>query len=183
MVMETLWFPFSQTFHSFLQHLTAETRSCRIPPLNIPQAYTVPRGWTPACGPPSFRPTDVEFTESEYESRAPSLSPDCSTISSATNLLSSIIPAYEVREKADRGYTLTDGPWVYRVRYKDSAWGEYKKIVNEESYLKMIEELKEMKAKRPGLHIAMVMHVRTYSLCFPSIVVLTETVQRQAGCR
>jgi hypothetical protein len=72
----------------------------------------------------------------------------------------------ESRDSIERGYTVLDGPWLYRIRKSNQVQkATYQKVGDEASYHRMLDTLNEANKKDPTTESALVLvHVSTVVL-------------------
>jgi hypothetical protein len=74
----------------------------------------------------------------------------------------------ESRGSIERGYTVLDGPWLYRIRKNNQVQkATYEKVGDEASYRRMLDTLNGANKKDPTAESALVfVHVSTFSTLF-----------------
>ncbi|KAF7857303.1 hypothetical protein EAF04_009544 [Stromatinia cepivora] len=135
--VDLLYFKYKTSFPSFMSTLKGETRNSKIPPENI----TLP---------PLYWNKEVISTSSTQDTNASEQSAD-PTGSSLNNTESAqSIPDTTTRDPNDKGYNLSDGPWMYRlpnVSKDPAAKPGWKCIRTENDYMVMLDGIRCVNAK------------------------------------
>jgi hypothetical protein len=72
-------------------------------------------------------------------------------------------PSFRPRSPTDKGYTLLDGPWIYRIGIRNVSFGLKKPIACRKQYAAMMSEISEHNKKANQVkdgpeYVVMIMH-------------------------
>ena len=161
-----LYFSYNNSFYHFLRTLQQETIFRSAPPFDLSTHTARLSNTDPESSCLSTSHDEIltgasvrKVHRSVHDSR------DSHAAASSTSPPS----APNVPRNKEKGYTLDDGPWIYRLRNGTSNRGPYMILKDEKSYLKMIDDLKETRKKDipPDSSIVMIIHV-SYVTSTPS---------------
>jgi hypothetical protein len=147
-VVTKLFFSYTTPFVYFLAILRDATQLCVIPPIDLYAKYTNRRAYSPEpfSNSPSRRNSQFNVDLSRRGSPA-RMWQDSHT--------------GRPRSPGARGYTLNDGPWIYRIAVRGSGQkGANLELNDDRSYSMMIDTLKTGNTKVSGNeHVVILMHV------------------------
>jgi hypothetical protein len=147
-VVTKLFFNYTTPFVYFLAILRDATQLCIIPPIDLYAKYDNRRAYSPEpfSNSPSRRNSQFNVNLSRRGSPA-SISRESHTS--------------RLRSPGARGYTLNDGPWIYRIAVRGSGHqGPNLELSDDRSYSMMIDTLKTGNREvSENEHVVILMHV------------------------
>ncbi|RFU34942.1 hypothetical protein B7463_g1381, partial [Scytalidium lignicola] len=133
-----LFFDYKTPFHTFLDTLRGETRLCTMPTKEEIMATTKPVHGLPHISHQDTEDMPVKSLPSRIKVKYFDQSEMAQT---STSTSYPINPTSKYRNDSKRGFTLDDGPWIYRFKFEDEA-GQLGYLSDEISYQKMIDQIK-----------------------------------------
>lgn len=133
LITTELFFEYANHFSHFLSALKDATQLSVIPPVEINRHYTYERAHSPDKyhGSRSRSRSTIYNDSSRGSPTGRSREPELA------------LPIPKTRNRDARGYTLDDGPWIYRIAIGNQLQpGQDKNLYDEGSYLEMLQALK-----------------------------------------
>jgi len=186
-----LYFNYNTSFHDFLRTLRDQTVLCTIPPRDLPQKLALSDGWRSPTressktlsihedlnsNTPLFEQVDTidkndfhvlakDFKVETQSTKAKKYKGTGNNTSTTQNY-----PVPQVtrrpRSPSERGYTLNDGPWRYKVASKRND-SHFTDMTDEDGYQVMLNALKAEGVTGSGRNKVIVMHVSIHHLDSP----------------
>jgi hypothetical protein len=167
-----LFFDYSTSFPLFQIILCDATKLSTIPPINLEQQNYHQKNTSPKVGSNTSSPASSIHHDRRFQKRVY----DRSSESSDRTLSPVYLPTLgapdcpnpqgtpKPRDPNARGYTTDDGPWLYRIEINGQARsGPFTEIKDEESYLKMVDHIKEMSRKDTNIEYKVVLFHVSYA--------------------
>jgi hypothetical protein len=185
-----LYFSYGTTFQVFLIILRDATKLSTIPPIDLDEKTSAKRELSSDTGSDTTSQTSSTHYGRHVQQRSSDKGSEMGSESSSgahSPLYSPVLqggpkPQPKPRSSSARGYTIADGPWLYRFKCeRQSGKGStYVEIKDEQSYLKMVDNFQDVTSKDPSTkYTILLIHVRSSNLYLLVGDVLILPVYRQ----